>query len=92
MTHQHTHSHEKSCQELLASIGEYVEGDASQQLCREIERHLADCQNCRVVVDSLRKTVSLYQAAAPAPDMPDAVRQRLYKRLDLEEFLADQEG
>jgi anti-sigma factor (TIGR02949 family) len=87
MTHQHTHSHEKSCQELLASIGEYVEGDASQQLCREIERHLADCQNCRVVVDTLNKTIYLYKTTAQDVETPADVRGRLFEALHLDDYL-----
>lgn len=80
-----------NCQHLLGSLSEYIDGTLEQKLCAELERHLTDCENCQVVVDSLRKTIYLYQAASEAPSVPEEVRQRLYLRLELEEFL-DQNG
>lgn len=78
----------QNCRELLDSLSDYVDGSLSEVLCEEIERHMEGCENCRIVVDSLRKTVYLYHTtAATVPDMPDDVRERLYRRLELEEYL-----
>jgi anti-sigma factor RsiW len=77
---------EKNCKSLLASISDYVDGIAQEELCRELERHLADCDNCRIVVDTLKKTVYLYQSNSDT-DLPVAVRERLFKRLNLDEYL-----
>jgi predicted anti-sigma-YlaC factor YlaD len=76
-----------NCRHLLASLSDYVEGEASENLCAEIDRHLAGCDNCRIVVDTLRKTIYLYHEAVPDPSVPDDVRQRLYHSLDLDDFL-----
>jgi predicted anti-sigma-YlaC factor YlaD len=75
------------CQSLLASLSEYIDGTLEKELCLEIERHLEGCENCRIVVDSLHKTILLYQTTAAEVTVPEAVRQRLYSRLDLGEFL-----
>jgi anti-sigma factor RsiW len=80
--HEHT-----ECKKLLGSLSDYVEGEVSGELCLEIERHIAGCQNCRVVVDTIRKTISLYQTCSDSPDMPAEVRERLYRTLNLEDFL-----
>ena len=77
------HSHEHNCQHYLGSLSEYVDGSLNEELCREIEAHMANCENCRVVVNTLSKTVMLYQRL-PEPEMPNAVRDRLYKVLKLE--------
>jgi len=74
------------CQHLLANMSNYLDGEASAELCAEIERHLSSCADCRAVVDTLRKTVSLYHQL-PQPEMPPDARSRLYKSLDLSEFL-----
>jgi anti-sigma factor RsiW len=74
---------------LLGSLSGYIDGQAEAQICAEIERHLADCDNCRVVVDSLRKTILLYQEQAAQVNLPQDVRQRLFHSLDLDEFLKD---
>jgi len=77
---------DKNCKSLLGSLSDYVDGTAQEEICRELERHLADCENCRIVVDTLKKTVYLYQANADT-DLPVAVRERLFKRLNLDEYL-----
>ena len=77
---------DKNCKSLLGSLSDYVDGTAQEELCRELERHLADCDNCRIVVDTLKKTVSLYQSNTDT-DLPVAVRERLFKRLNLDEYL-----
>ncbi len=76
----------ENCHRLLDVLSEYIDGELGGQLCLELERHLAGCENCRVVVDTLRKTVSLYHTQLPAPDMPAEVRERLYRSLDLDEY------
>ena len=75
------------CHSLLASLSDYVDGELNEELCSQIERHMEGCENCRIVVDTLRKTVSLYQATAVAPSLPGNVRERLFRRLEIEEFL-----
>jgi anti-sigma factor RsiW len=78
--------HHHDCRHLLGDLSAYLDGEASAELCAEIERHLGDCENCRVVVDTLRKTVHLVRDL-PRPEVPAAARERLYKTLDLEVFL-----
>jgi anti-sigma factor RsiW len=77
---------EKNCKSLLGSLSDYVDGTAQEELCRELERHLADCEDCRIVVDTLKKTVYLYHANKDT-DLPVDVRERLFKRLNLEDYL-----
>jgi len=77
----------KNCRHLLDSLSEYVDGDLGDELCQEINRHLEDCEDCHIVVDSLRKTIYLYHETAPKDTVPIDVRQRLFQRLDLEEYL-----
>ncbi len=78
----------EQCKHLLESLSDFVDGELSDNLCSEIERHLAECENCRIVVDTLRKTVYLYHtAAATPPEVPSDVRGRLFRKLDLEEYL-----
>ncbi len=80
------HRHE-DCRQLLNSLSDYIDGDLQQELCDEIELHMKDCDNCRIVVDTLNKTISLYQTSSEPAVVPEGVRQRLFHRLDLDEFL-----
>ncbi len=81
----------QGCHELLDSLSGYIDGEVSQALCEQIERHMEGCENCRIVVDTLKQTVSLYQQTVPPPGVPVEVRERLYRRLDLADLL-DAEG
>lgn len=83
---EHDHDHE-SCKQLLSTLSEYVDGSLSGDLCVELERHMKDCQRCRVVVNTLKKTVELYHDTAEEVEVPAEVRQRLYLRLQLEDFM-----
>ena len=74
------------CRNLLGSISDYLDGELQTDLCREIERHLLECQDCRVVVDTIKKTISLYHTSGSASEVPEGVRERLYKWLDLEDL------
>ena len=86
--HQLSHPHDQdACRRYLGNLSEYADGTLSAELCRELEAHMSDCANCRIVVNTLTKTVSLYHQI-PAPEMPDAVRERLYKVLHLEKYIA----
>jgi predicted anti-sigma-YlaC factor YlaD len=77
-----------NCHHLLGSLSDYLDGEMSDALCAEIEHHLANCNNCRVVVDTLRQTIQLYRALSD-PDLPEAARERLYQSLDLTDFLPE---
>jgi anti-sigma factor RsiW len=76
-----------NCRFLLSSLSEYVDGDLSDDLCLEIKRHVADCEDCQIVINTLQKTIDLYHKTAEPPDIPSDVRERLFIRLDLDEFL-----
>ncbi len=78
---QHEHNRE-TCRQYLESLGDYVEGTLAAELCREIEAHMAVCDNCRIVVNTLAKTITLYRQM-PSPELPNAVRERLFAVLDL---------
>jgi anti-sigma factor (TIGR02949 family) len=80
------HEH-KNCHQLLGSLSEYVDGELDEELCGALEQHLEGCEDCRIVVDTLRKTVYLYHESTQDETIPADIRTRLYKSLNIEEFL-----
>jgi len=68
------------CQELLKMLNEYVEGDIDPGVCQELEKHLAGCDPCKVVIDNIRKTISLYKNDQ-VYELPTDFRQRLHQAL-----------
>lgn len=80
------HAH-MNCDELLGSLSAYIDGDLGPELCQELEKHLEGCDNCRVVLNTTRRTIDLVQAPLEKPNLPEEVRERLFKRLDLDNYL-----
>ncbi|MCJ7435499.1 MAG: zf-HC2 domain-containing protein [Anaerolineales bacterium] len=77
-----------TCEGLLGSLSDYIDGELGTELCRQIEKHIAECENCRIVVDTTRKTINLIHASnSPQADLPDDVREHLFKRLNLDDYL-----
>lgn len=77
----------ESCRQLLGSLSEYIDGSLETELCAKIEQHLSECENCRIVVDSLNKTISLYHTTAQQEAVPKGVRVRLFRCLDLGDYI-----
>jgi anti-sigma factor RsiW len=68
------------CAELLTSLNEYVDGTVDPAICEEFEQHMAGCNPCQVVVDNIRKTITLYREGRPY-QLPVECRQRLHSAL-----------
>jgi anti-sigma factor (TIGR02949 family) len=75
------------CREMLAELSAFMDGELEERLCAEIEAHMRDCPECRVMVDTLRKTVVLYRTQGQV-EVPTGVRSRLYAVLELEDLEA----
>lgn len=77
----HHHSDDE-CRELVSQINEYLDGELPKDLRRELEAHLAGCEDCRVAVDTLRRTIHVYRALDDVPlELPGEVEERLLHRL-----------
>jgi len=64
------------CQELLSAMNEYLDGETHSALCAAIQEHLAECHSCRLVIDNLRQTITLYRAGARVA-LPPGLHERL---------------
>ena len=71
-----------ACKDMLGSLSDYIDGELEKELCAEIEQHVAECVNCSIVVDTLKRTVTLYHDHGHEP-LPDDVKMRLLAALDL---------
>jgi hypothetical protein len=66
------------CEDLLKMLNDYVDGDIDLAVSKEFVLHLADCLPCRIVLDTTRRTITLYRGDEPC-EMPPAFRTRLYE-------------
>ena len=77
------HVHTQKCGDMLGSLSDYLDGELSDCLCAEIEHHLKACGDCRVMVDTLRKTIVLYRELGHH-DVPGDAKARLYAVLHID--------
>jgi anti-sigma factor (TIGR02949 family) len=80
------HNHQK-CDELLGALSAYIDGELSPELCQELEKHLAGCDDCRVVLNTTKRTIELVHSPLENSSLPEDVRERLFKRLNLDDYL-----
>jgi hypothetical protein len=69
-----------TCDDLLKTLNEYVDGTLEPGVCDQFQQHLADCNPCRIVVDNIRKTIQLYKGDEPFA-LPLPFRARLHQTL-----------
>lgn len=50
------------CSDVMEQLADYLDADAREELCREIKSHLDRCHDCQVYVDTVKKTIVLYQS------------------------------
>jgi anti-sigma factor RsiW len=68
------------CEELLAALNDYVDGDLDPATCASFQEHLEGCNPCQIVVDNVRQTIRLYKAGQPY-EMPEEFHRQLRRRL-----------
>ena len=69
-----------SCEAVRAALSNYMDGDVSADLRRELERHLAECRTCQVLYDTTRKTLHIVTNVGSF-EVPEAGSEQLVKRI-----------
>jgi hypothetical protein len=84
-SHKH---HDEACSLVLTHLNDYIDEVLSPELCDVLEAHLAECENCRVVFDTLSKTLYLvHQLRETPPELPEKVAYRLFAVMNLETYV-----
>lgn len=67
-----------NCRGVLIEISDYLDGSMDTSLLQELEIHLSRCKDCRLIIDTTRKTIDIFCNSEPVP-LPSGVRQRLHE-------------
>lgn len=76
-----------TCPDVLALFSAHLEDQVSAEVCAEMERHIEACPRCKGACDSLKRSLSLCRASAPAEPIPAEIQASL--KIALRGFLAD---
>jgi anti-sigma factor (TIGR02949 family) len=69
-----------TCKQVIRRLSEFLDGELSEELAESLQRHLEHCEDCRLVVDTTRKTIDIYCNTDPLP-LPEGVRARLERAM-----------
>jgi anti-sigma factor RsiW len=73
-----------NCKKVIHELTSYLDGVLDSTMRIDLEQHLSGCTDCRLVVDTCRKTIQIFCNSEPVP-LPEEVRRRLHTAL-LERF------
>jgi len=80
------------CKGQLKQFSDYIDGELAAEICAQLEAHLQECSDCRVVLNTLQKTIDLYHVPAGDETLPEEVRSRLFARLQLDHLAGEKPG
>jgi anti-sigma factor (TIGR02949 family) len=69
-----------TCKEFLHELGEFLDDSVDAEIRAKLERHVSECPNCWVIVDTTKKTLQVYKGMEPQ-EIPDDIRNRLMAAL-----------
>jgi predicted anti-sigma-YlaC factor YlaD len=75
------------CKDVLEQLSNFIEGEIPPALLQQLEGHIQSCNNCRIVLDTTRKTIYLYHKHAADQKAPGETVEHLYQTLHLDDFL-----
>ncbi len=64
------------CVDYARDLNDYLDGTLGITLCREIEEHIGHCHNCRIMVDTMKRTVILCRDGV-REKLPESLEQKL---------------
>jgi len=67
---------ENKCADYIKDLNDYLDGTLDNSLCREIEEHVGYCDNCRIMIDTMKRTVMLCRDGI-AEKLPDTLESKL---------------
>lgn len=70
----------KECKKYIQEIVDFIDGEIDESLCAELTEHLKSCENCRIMVDTLKQTVVLCRDGK-IEKLPPGLEARLNKNL-----------
>ena len=69
-----------NCKGVILEISNYVDGELDLSVKQDLERHLGECIDCKMVVDQTKLTVEVFCDSMPV-ELPADVKSRLHDAL-----------
>ena len=70
-----------TCKEFLQELTDYLDSTVDAELRIKLERHINECPNCFVILDTTQKTIKVYKGMQEK-ELPADVEARLMKAVE----------
>ena len=70
-----------TCKQFLTELNDYLDPSVDPVTKVHLEKHVSECPNCFVIVDTTRKTLQVYRGLEPK-EIPEEVKTKLWKALE----------
>lgn len=67
---------------MVSVFSDYLDKDARAAVCRMVDEHLKDGPDCKLYIDTLSKTITLYRDLGDVA-VPASVQRRLFATIRL---------
>lgn len=68
---------------IIKELCNYLGQDLDHPMCKELIQHVEECPECRMYLDTIKMTISLYRQTYESQPVPDRVKEELIKTLKL---------
>lgn len=69
-----------NCDDVIQELSNFLDGGLSAAAAEELESHLEECSECKLVVNQTKKTIELFCDSEPV-ELPKEVSNRLHDAL-----------
>lgn len=69
-----------TCDQFMAEFGDYLDGEVSSDVRRQLEEHLSHCRICWVMYDSTRKTLRVVTDSSSF-DFPETLSEPIVSKV-----------
>ena len=69
-----------SCNEVLAELSDYLDGDLTPEFRDALQSHLSHCRTCEVIYDSMHKSLRLVTDSGTF-EVPEPITQSLLTKI-----------
>ncbi|MCI0656353.1 MAG: zf-HC2 domain-containing protein [Acidobacteria bacterium] len=69
-----------SCDQVLAELQDYLDDDLAAEVRQQLDGHLSHCKTCRVIYDSLKRTLTLVTESGSFT-LPQSVSGKIQQRV-----------
>ena len=70
-----------TCKQFLKELNEFLDDSVSEETKGHWQKHVDECPNCFVIVDTTKKTLQVYRGTEPQ-EIPADVKSRLWDALE----------